>query len=216
MKINCISGIQYDSNIYIIDGEIPTIIDCGTGLNQKYVDDKIKQTINPLKIQQIILTHEHFDHCGGAKNILDLTNKKAKILSHNNAAEKIEGGDSYFARMLGGYMPKINIDYKIKDNENVTIGDEKFQIIHTPGHSPGCICMYNKKNKILFSGDTIFAYGSFGRYDFPGGKLSELKQSIKKISKLDIENLYPGHESFIEGNAQLHINKTLENITNMI
>lgn len=206
-----IYGISYDSNIYVITGEKPTIIDCGTGLHSNYVEDKIKEIIDPLKIKQIILTHEHFDHCGGVKKIHSLTNEKAQILAHRKAADKIENGDSDFARMLGGVMPKMPVDTKLKDGDVLKIGNETFDVLNTPGHTPGSICLYGKKSKTLFSGDTIFSYGSFGRYDFPGGDGKQLRKSIEKISKLDVVNLYPGHESIVEGEGNKHIMATLEN-----
>ena len=73
------------------------------------------------------------------------------------------------------------------------------------------ICLYNKKSKTLFSGDTVFANGSFGRYDFPGGDASQLRKSIERLSALDVANLYPGHETIVEGDANRHMRATLEN-----
>jgi hydroxyacylglutathione hydrolase len=212
MKIHCISGISYDSNIYIITGKIPTIIDCGTGLNQEYIKDKISEIINPKEILQIILTHEHYDHCGGVKKIYELCNKNVKVFAHKNASDKIEKGESFFARMLGGVMPEMPVDVKLNDKDTIKIGDEDFIVIHTPGHTPGCICLYSTKSKTLFSGDTVFAHGSFGRYDLPGGDVSALEDSIQRLSKLDIKNLYPGHDVIVEGNGNIHMKKTLENI----
>jgi len=211
MKVECIYGIDYDSNMFIIDGEKPSIIDCGTGLHQDYVEEKIKEIIKPSNIKNIILTHEHYDHCGGLKKIFELTDKKAKIYAHINAVKKIEEGDSDFAKMLGGTMPKMPVDIKLKEGDILKLGNEEFKVLHTPGHTPGSICLYSKKNKSLFSGDTIFAYGSFGRYDFPEGDAKQLRQSIERIAKIEIDNLYPGHESVIEGDAQNHILKTFEN-----
>lgn len=216
MKIYSIYGISYDSNIYVVSGENPTIIDCGTGLHQKYVEEKIKEIIDPLTIKQIILTHEHYDHCGGVKKIYELTGENAEIMSHISAADKIEKGDSDFARMLGGEMPKMPVDVKLKEKDNLKIGDENFDVLHTPGHTPGCICLYSKKSKTLFSGDTVFAYGSFGRYDFPGGSAKQLRKSIERLSKLDIINLYPGHESIVEGDGNEHMKSTLENTKYLI
>ena len=216
MKINCINGINYDSNIYIINDSMPTIIDCGTGLNQKYVEDKISEIINPQEILQIILPHEHYDHCGGVKKIYELCNKNVKVFAHNLASDKIEKGKSDFARMLGGVMPEMPIDVKLTDKDTVKIGDEEFIVIHTPGHTPGCICLYSTQSKTLFSGDTVFAHGSFGRYDFPGGDAYALKDSIQRLSKLDIKNLYPGHDVIVEGNGNIHMKKTLENIKYII
>ncbi len=216
MKIYCIYGISFDSNIYIVTGKIPTIIDCGTGLNQKYVYDKICKIIKSEEILQIILTHEHYDHCGGLKKIYDLSNIDVKIFAHKLASNKIENGKSDFARILGGVMPKMSVNIKLNNNEIIKIGDEDFIVIHTPGHTPGCICLYSKQSKTLFSGDTVFAYGSFGRYDFPGGDAHTLKDSIQMLCILDIKNLYPGHETIVEGDGNVHIKKSFENISYII
>jgi len=216
MEIICIYGYNYDSNIYLIKGKNPTLVDCGTGFNNNEITKEIKTLIDPSKIKQIILTHEHFDHCGGVKKIFDLTEENAKIIAHINASDKIESGESQFAQMLGGKMPKMKVDLKLKDGDILTIGDESFTTIHTPGHTPGCICLYSKSSKSLISGDTIFSHGSFGRYDFPGGNAAQLKESIIGLSKLDVENLYPGHESIVEGNGNRHIEMTVQNTQYLI
>jgi glyoxylase-like metal-dependent hydrolase (beta-lactamase superfamily II) len=213
MKTVCIFGKNYDSNIYLILGEKPTIIDCGTGFNFLDVNKEIKKIIEPTSIKQIILTHEHFDHCGGIKNIYDSTKGNVKILSHQYAAKKIEKGESMFAKMLGGTMYNMPVDIKLNDGDNIKIGNEKFQVLHTPGHSQGSISLYSKSSKSLFSGDTIFSNGSFGRYDFPGGDFGLIKNSIRRLANLDVRNLYPGHELFIEENGNVHMNMALNNIS---
>jgi len=212
MKIHCIYGRNYDSNIYVITGENPTIIDCGTGLHNEEVVRDINKIVDPTSIKQIILTHEHFDHCGGVKKLRDLTSGNAKILSYDNAADKIERGESIFARLIGGVMPKMPVDVRLIDGNTINIGDETFEVIYTPGHTPGSMCLYSKISKSLISGDTIFAYGSFGRYDFPGGDVILLKQSIEKLAELDVDNLYPGHESYVEGEGEKHMAMVLESI----
>ena len=212
MKIRCIYGHNFDSNIYIILGENPTIVDCGTGLYNGEVARSLKKIIEPTLIRQIILTHEHFDHCGGVKKLYDITGRKAKIIAHSNASGKIEKGESQFAKMLGGVMPKMPVDVKLSEGDTIKIGDETCEVLHTPGHTPGCICLYSAASKSLISGDTVFSHGSFGRYDFPGGNLKQLKQSIERLSELDVENLYPGHESYIEGEGNKHVAMALKNI----
>lgn len=216
MKIKCIYGIDYDSNIYVIDGKKPSIIDTGTGIHTKRVLDEIKEFIDPRKIKQIILTHEHFDHTGGIKELKKNISDETKIISHKKAAEKIEKGESNFAKMLGVKMESVPVDIKIDNKDEIQIGDEKWLVLYTPGHSPGSISLYEKNSKSLISGDTIFAYGSFGRYDLPGGNPHLLKKSINRISELDIENLYPGHENVIKGDAKKHIEKTLQNTSYII
>jgi glyoxylase-like metal-dependent hydrolase (beta-lactamase superfamily II) len=161
-------------------------------------------------IKQIILTHEHYDHCGGVKKLRDLTGGNTKIISYENAADIIEHGESVFAGLLGGVMPKMPVNVRLIDGDTIDIGDETFEVIHTPGHTPGSMCLYNKASKSLISGDTIFAYGSFGRYDFPGGDPVLLRQSIEKLAELDVENLYPGHEQYIEGRGKEHMAMVLE------
>ena len=163
MEILTVYGIDYDSNIYVVNGKNKTIIDCGTGRHNKYVIDKISEIIDLNEIKQLILTHEHYDHCGGVREIFEQANDKTKIFAHEKASDKIERGESDFAKMLGGFMPKMPVDVKLKDNEEITIGDDDFQVLNTPGHTPGCICLYNSKHKVLISGDTVFAYGSFRR-----------------------------------------------------
>jgi glyoxylase-like metal-dependent hydrolase (beta-lactamase superfamily II) len=213
MKIHTIPGYQFDSNIYIIDGEIPTIIDTGTGLHQNLVEKELKRLINPESLKQIILTHEHYDHCGGVEKIKNLTKNNAIIIAHEIASEKIEKGISIFAELTGGKMSKMPVDKKIKKDDTIKIGDKGFKTIYTPGHTPGCICLYNSEFKTLFSGDTIFANGSFGRYDFPGGNLKQLKESVNILDKYDIENIYPGHESTVEKEGNFHIQMSLKNLS---
>jgi len=212
MSINYVYGLNYDSNIYVIDGKIPSLIDTGTGLNHNYVISEISKIIDIKNIKQIILTHEHFDHTGGLKKIKDYIGKKIEIIAHKKAAAKIEEGKSEFASMLGTEFEKFFIDKKLKDNDIIKIGNDNWNIFNTPGHTPGCICLYEKNSKSLISGDTIFSNGSFGRYDFPGGDLNQLISSIEKMSKLDVQNLYPGHENIIERNANDHIKKSLINV----
>jgi hydroxyacylglutathione hydrolase len=212
MEIHPIPGSGYDSNIFVIPGEKATVVDTGTGMNKNQVLTQIAEFIDLTDITQIILTHEHFDHAGGVKQLFEATDEKATIIAHKDAATKIEKGESMFARLLGGSMPKMPVDQKISGGEILKIGDKEFKVIHTPGHTPGCICLYNNETKTLFSGDTVFANGSFGRTDLPGGNSAELKESITKLSTLDVERLYPGHEIIVEENANQHLQLALKNV----
>ena len=212
MGIFEIIGSGYDSNIFVISGEKPSVIDTGTGMNKNHVLNQIAEYVDLSSISQIILTHEHFDHAGGVKQLFEATNEKATVIAHKDAATKIEKGESMFARLLGGSMPKMPVDQKISGGKILKIGDKEFKVIHTPGHTPGCICLYNNETKTLFSGDTVFANGSFGRTDLPGGNSAELKESIKQLSTLDVEQLYPGHEMIVEENGNRHLQLALKNV----
>jgi len=216
MKIHFVSGRGHDSNIYVITGETLSIVDTGTGLYSDYVIDDIKKIADPKLIKQIILTHEHFDHCGGLKKLFETTGGDAKIMAHKFASDHIEKGESMFAKMLGGVMPHMPVDVKLDDGDTVVLGDETFKVFHTPGHTPGCLCLYSEDSKSLISGDTVFSQGWFGRYDFPGGSLTELQQSIKQLASLDVVNLYPGHESIVEGDGAEHMAMTLRNVNSLM
>lgn len=216
MDVFTIEGKDYDSNVYVICGKVPTIIDTGTGFYSKQIIETIHKVVPLTKIQQVVLTHEHYDHVGGVKDIIELTKGAAKILAHKEVVLKLKEGKSTFAEMLGGVMPKIKVDIPLTDNQQVTLGDEPFRVLFTPGHSIGSLCLYAQNSQILFSGDTVFAYGGFGRYDFPGGDFDLLLQSIESLSKLQVKGLYPGHSSIVETHGNEHIAQSFRNIRSLI
>ncbi|MFO7677291.1 MAG: MBL fold metallo-hydrolase [Thermoplasmatota archaeon] len=216
MQIFTIPGKNFDSNVYLLPGKIPTIIDAGTGVYSKDLIKTIGTILEPSLIKQIVLTHEHFDHVGGSLDILKATNNTAKIYSHKNAVDRLKTGKSSFAQMLGCSMPEIHNILPVSDTDRLLCGNELLTILHTPGHSLGSICLYNQKEKVLFSGDTIFANGDFGRYDLNGGDFQSLVTSLKRLTTYDIAHLYPGHGPIVENNAQQHVTKSYQNIQSMI
>ena len=131
MEIFTITGMGYDSNIFIILGKTPSIVDTGTGLNSRYVVDNISKFIEIGKLKQIILTHEHYDHIGGVEEILKKTENTAKIIAHKNVALKISQGRSDFAEMLGGKLPKVKINYELSGGEEIILGDENFEVLNS-------------------------------------------------------------------------------------
>lgn len=216
MDICTIPGKDYDSNVYVIRGKIPTIIDTGTGLYSKMILETI-ETILPLhQVRQIVLTHEHYDHVGGVLDFVRATKGAPRILAHKDIVSKLREGKSTFAEMLGGVMPRIEVNVPLSDEMHITIGDETVQVLLTPGHSIGSLCLYNKEQEVLFSGDTVFTYGGFGRYDFPGGDFQLLLHSIERLATLSIARLYPGHGPVIEAQGAAHILKSLQNIRSLM
>jgi glyoxylase-like metal-dependent hydrolase (beta-lactamase superfamily II) len=216
MDIFTIPGREYDSNVYVVVGKIPTVIDTGTGFYAGAILEAIQKIVKLSQIQQILLTHEHYDHVGGVQDIIQASKGRAKIFAHKDAVSKLKEGKSTFAEMLGGVMPKLNVDVPLSDREQITIGDQPFEVLFTPGHSIGSLCFYSKKTQVLFSGDTIFADGGFGRYDFPDGDFNLLLNSIEQLALLDIQNLYPGHGSIVEQQGKNHVLKTLHNIRSLM
>ena len=120
-----------------------------------------------ITVKYIINTHGHPDHvCGNAK-LKEATG--AKIVMHAADADFFEQAqvEQFFSQL--GLPASPPVDKRVEDGDTITFGEESLEVIHTPGHTPGGICLYSSPN--LFSGDTLFA-GGVGRTDFPGGSNS--------------------------------------------
>ena len=114
---------------------------------------------------------------------------------------------SDFYEILGASMPQFKIDFYLQEG-TLMLGKKNFHILHTPGHSPGSISIYWPEKKALFPGDVIF-YQGMGRTDFPQGSVMILKQSIERLSQLEIEYLLPGHGEIIKGKESVKNNFAL-------
>ncbi|MEW6069294.1 MAG: MBL fold metallo-hydrolase [Candidatus Thermoplasmatota archaeon] len=200
---------SYDSNVYLICAKEALLIDTGTGqgIHFKRLVENIEKVRSLKEITKIILTHCHFDHSGGAGKLQNLT--KAEILIHELDLSAVKRGDNVItgARAFGGSQEPLNAKMI---GEELDFNDLKLQIIHTPGHTKGSISIYEKSTKSLFCGDTVFADSATGRWDLPTGNYEDLYASVKKLLQLDIENLYPGHGRFVEGNGKEHVKTALE------
>jgi len=142
----------------------------------------------PEEVKLVVLTHGHPDHLEGG---LEFRKMGAHLAIHRAEEEYLKEIGPYFARMLGVEMPQLVFDLYLEEGE-LFIGEERFQVIHTPGHSPGSICLHWEAPGVLFSGDLVFAQG-VGRTDFPGGDGELLKESIRRCRPLGAHMLMPGH-----------------------
>lgn len=185
-----IEGIGFDSNIYIFDD---IIVDTGTGENIEYVLNSIKDAgFNIAEdIKRIVNTHCHYDHTGGNRFF------NIPISIHEIEAYALENADinATAAFMFGRSLEPTKVDYRLKEGDKIN----DFEVIHTPGHTAGGICLYD--GETLISGDTIFADGGFGRFDI-GGDIKMLKNSIQRLSELDVKYLLPGHGSAVENGSE--------------
>jgi len=181
-------GVGYDSNVYLIDGEL--IVDTGTGLFFPEMREEIELIYDISKITNIVDTHCHFDHTGGNKKFRDWL--KAEVAIHENEKRFLERGICTMAEAFGEKARTVTVDRALKDGDKVKTKNFSFEVIWTPGHTPGSICLYEKKKKILISGDTLFEDG-IGSTDFPGSNKEQLYKSLKKLSSLPIDYLLPGH-----------------------
>lgn len=140
-----------------------------------------------LEVDKIILTHGHFDHIGAVAYIQEKTG--AKLFIHSEDKEYSMDGQKNLSYFTGDLIETVSPDSLLEEGD--LIGN--FRVIHSPGHTPGSICLYNEEEGILFSGDTIFKNG-YGRTDFPGGDQQTLFNSIRKLLQLPDETIVlPGH-----------------------
>lgn len=179
LEVNCyIIGSKKDNTAIVIDA----------GGNPKEILSLLKK--HNLTLQFIMNTHAHFDHVGGVRPLQDITG--AEFLLHQEDIPLL----NYLNDQTSAFgLPRISapkIDRHLKDNEEILIGNETIQVIHTPGHSPGSVCFLI--GNAVFTGDTLFA-GSIGRTDLYGGSYTKIINSIKtRLFILDDQTVvYPGH-----------------------
>ncbi len=193
-----------DSNIYLIGD---TAIDSGTGMNFTRLIPLLKTQKKSLAdIKQVINTHGHFDHIGGNGYFLN-----AQIAVHEKDADIVEKGDAQasVADFFDGKLKPMKVHRKLREGDVIAVGKYSFTVIHTPGHTPGSICLYDRKNRILVSGDTVFSDG-VGRTDLPGGDEEQLHESIEKLKGLDVKVILPGHGEPVLNNGKQAISRLSE------
>ena len=188
-----IIGYNYDSNYVLIDDNI--LVDTGAGLNEDYLFSKIRENgVEPDDIEMVVNTHCHFDHIGG-----NYFFPNAKIAIHRLDAISIRNKDT-LGTSISVFENEGNcrVDIELEDGDKIA----DFEVIHTPGHTKGGICLWDGEN--LISGDTIFAGGGVGRMDI-GGDYNDMKNSVRRLTELDVKNIYPGHGPHVENNGKEHI-----------
>ena len=145
-----------------------------------------------LTIKQIVVTHAHIDHVGGAAKLKRATG--APILLNHNDSALLKMLDVQAAWIGMATPEKVSIDHSLGDGDSVKAGNIVANVLHTPGHTEGSICLYLPAEQKLIAGDTLFA-GSIGRTDLPGGSFQKIMSSLhQRVLALPDETVVvPGH-----------------------
>ncbi|HMK34731.1 MAG TPA: MBL fold metallo-hydrolase [Desulfomonilaceae bacterium] len=193
---------ENNCNSIFIDGKTPLLIDPGHGHRVNDLFGRMREDgVDPERIRMIVCTHAHPDHFSGTAAFHGSHQKIAISREEEKYIEDI-GRPMYVQQ--GIQMPDYRVDFYLREGDLV-VGKHELQVLLTPGHSPGSICIFWPRYKILFSGDVVFAQG-VGRADLPGGNAAALKQSVKRLSELPVEIIVPGHGPVIQGSAQVRSN----------
>lgn len=171
------------SNVYLLRGEHAALVDAGSQFD-------LVQRIEELDLDRpptrVLITHTHPDH---VDNLDDLR-------------------DRFDVETLGVDAESHYVDRGLDDGESVRLGDERFDVLHTPGHAGDHLCAFSPTSGTLISGDLVFANGGIGRVDLPGADPAALKRSIERVhdaTNRALAAIHPGHGPAVEGDARRHL-----------
>lgn len=218
-----IAKIQFNpfgENTYILFNERKQAIIVDPGCSNTKECQTLAAYIQKNEFEPIMVlsTHGHIDHVCGASFAVDTF--KVPFALHGDDYDTLHGNLDFCASM--GFdmtsVPSINVD--LSSNNKVMLGDDVIEIIHTPGHTKGGVCLLFNDGKMMLTGDTLF-HGSIGRTDLPGGDYNQLMDSIiKKLLPLGDVRFFPGHggDSTIgqEANSNPFIVEVIENRVNPV
>ncbi len=141
----------------------------------------------------VLLTHGHFDHVMSVDTLREAVPGLPVYIHRGDAPMLTDGDKNGFSFFFGKERVWHAADILLSDGDTVPLGSASLTVLHTPGHSPGSVCYYAPADKLLLTGDTIFAEG-VGRWDLWGGDLATLRASITSLGGLDgTLTIHPGH-----------------------
>lgn len=180
------------SHVYLIKGTSKNVlIDTGMAANFSVLEASLLELgLRAADIHFIILTHEHFDHIGATSFFF----KTAVVAAHRLAANKIELQDEFVTMMKSMDTASVpfHADIWLEHDTTIDLGNYRLRTIHSPGHTSGCICLYETNERLLFTGDTVFAGGTLSGI-FSSGSISDYMNSLERLSSLRVDQFYPGH-----------------------
>jgi hydroxyacylglutathione hydrolase len=184
-------GEKPGSHVYLIKGDTKNVL-IDTGIASRFSALKRRLAELGLRVKDvnlIILTHEHYDHIGATA----FFHRTAVVAAHRLAANKVELQDEFVTFLSRDEPHKpFWVDIWLEDGSIIDLGNYELQVVHTPGHTSGCICLYEPRAGLLFTGDTVFAGGTLSEIAV-GGNVSDYVNSVRRLSNLKMKQFYPGH-----------------------
>ncbi len=196
-EVSLILGEGLCSNIYVLGRRQALIVDSGVGNSMNPVWPQLQRLgLGERDVAGVAITHAHHDHVGGLLRILERATPRVYIHRLDSA---------YIASSLGPLLQRV------EDGDLIEAGPWSLRVLWTPGHTRGSICLYSEEARLLFSGDTVFPGGYYGRYDGETGRREEIVNSLKRLTSLDVEMMLPGHGMPVLEGGSRHIRQAYLN-----
>jgi glyoxylase-like metal-dependent hydrolase (beta-lactamase superfamily II) len=198
----------FDAHVYLLDGgDDLALIDAGSGRGDSVAQimaNIVGDGRDPARISQVLLTHWHPDHAGGAASW------RRKLPKVRVAASATETHILEHATQPG--LERCHVDAPLENGSRLRVGHLQIDVIQVPGHSSGSVCYLVElpAGRALFTGDVVFMNGIIGLLNHPDSHLDRYRESIARLDRLQVELLFPGHMLFFLRGGQKHIDLAFE------
>ena len=172
------------SNAYLFLGRRIALVDCGSEESQRDLLAALRQLeIKRERVSLVVLTHEHAGHAAGSEAFPD-----ALLVAHTLAAAKLRHGEEPLTKLAAARAP----DVELSEGGAIRLGGFSFDVLHTPGHTSGSICLYERSRALIVTGDTVLARGMVAEVTRNGSGGEQL-ESLERLASLRARLLLPGH-----------------------